>query len=210
MSTCLDPFPLSDLFVFFFFFSCIVRVSTPRSLQDSAGDRKTKEAGVWEREGKSWENHGGSWGIWFSWRRRRGLRCHGLPLRPFPLCQPTSLISSVQQGERENRTDSTDVAGQCSIFFDRRIHLVIAITEPNRTDDTALHHLASSSSSSSTHLLDSSFFFFIFHFSTGDGHGGEEEKCIGRLGPRSESRHLLTGLSWENGCDFCTWCFGVV
>lgn len=29
---------------------------------------------------------------------------------------PTSLISSVHQGERENRTDSTDVAGQCSIF----------------------------------------------------------------------------------------------
>lgn len=54
------------------------------------------------------------------------------------------------------------------------------------------------------------FFFLIFHLSTGDGHGGEEEKCIGRLGPRSESRHLLTGLSWENGCGFCTWCFGVV
>lgn len=30
--------------------------------------------------------------------------------------EPTSLISSVQQGERENRTDSTDVAGQCSMF----------------------------------------------------------------------------------------------
>lgn len=30
--------------------------------------------------------------------------------------EPTSLISSVQQGERDNRTDSTDVAGQCSIF----------------------------------------------------------------------------------------------
>lgn len=177
MSTCLDPFPLSDLFVFF---SCIVRVSTPRSLQDSAGDRKTKEAGVWEREGKSWENHGGSWGIWFSWRRRRGLRCHGLPLRPFPLCQPTSLISSVQQGERENRTDSTDVAGQCSIFFDRRIHLVIAITEPNRTDDTALHHLASSSSSS-THLLDSSFFFDLSLFDRGRTRrgGGEMHREVG-------------------------------
>lgn len=132
-------------------------------------------------------------------------RAPSLAISLVPTNQSHFIRSTGREG-KQNRLDRRCWA--MLYFFDRRIHLVITITEPNRTDDTALHHLASSSSSS-THLLDSSF-FLIFHFPTGDGHGGEEEKCIGRLGPRSESRHLLTGLSWENGCDFCTWCFGVV
>lgn len=82
-------------------------------------------------------------------------RAPSLAISLVPTNQSHFIRSTGREG-KQNRLDRRCWA--MLYFFDRRIHLVITITEPNRTDDTALHHLASSSSSS-THLLDSSFFF---------------------------------------------------
>lgn len=139
------PLPSFRPFFSFFFFFFLYRGSFLHlevSLEDSAGDRKRRRQEYGKE--KSWKKHGGSWGIWFL-SRRRGLRCHALPPRPFPLSQPVLFHPFNRERGKTEPTRPTLLGN--ALFFrppysscnhhDR--------TEPNRTEPTIplciiLHH----------------------------------------------------------------------